>query len=638
MTPPSFESPLVATAITTEPPRWAVLQRQLFDGMDEARREFTARYTTGDGRLKFSYGLNSRDGVDDFYESFFNWPTLYLLGGADDLLDSAKQHWRGVTAQLTELGMLVEEFERGYDWFHQGESLLLFFGLCAADPDDQEFADRADRFARLYLPGSPSGNYNPGRRIIRAPHTGAGGPRWGLDEGWTTYRHDSSMRHWGLPLHDLPGIASWDDLADPANARRMGAAMQDRLGRGDTVVNLAATSLVTNAWLLTGADDLRRWVLDYTDAWRERMSAAGVLPDNVGPSGAVGELHGGAWYGGNYGWTWPHGLHSVGAAALVGAMNAVLADGDPGRFDLARNPLDVTWAQAKRGVIADEPMSLRGIWESHLGADLAAESVLVPNRYGPNGWFDYQPPPMPFATWLWHASGERQDAQRIADIHAASGYDWRTVRPFRDKMESGHEEPWLEYLAGRNPAFPERMLEVAIAEVERRAQLMDTLGGPSDPGELHFWQQLNPVLTEALLQLTTGTPQVLYNGGLLAGRLRYYDPDRTRPGLPPDVAALVTRVDGDGVGVRLVNLSAGRARRVVVAAGAFGEHRITAVGIEPDPGAATAPEPSRTRQDYSGTDVPAIEVVLPPRHHILLDLTVRLRAARASHQSARTVC
>ncbi|GAA1593982.1 hypothetical protein GCM10009804_58140 [Kribbella hippodromi] len=629
MTRPSSERiRLTATARTGEAPRWAVLQRQLFDLMDRGRREFTARYTTGDGRLEFPYTLNSRDGVDDFYESFFNWPTLYLLGGADDLLDSTKQHWRGITAQLTELGMLIGEFERGYDWFHQGESLLLFFGLCAADPDDQAFAERADRFARLYLPESPSGNYDPGRRIIRAPHTGAGGPRPGLGDGWSTYRHDSGMRHWGLPLYDLPGITDWDDLADPANAGRMGAALQSRVGCGDTVVNLSATSLVANAWLFTGADDLASWVLDYVDAWRERMSAVGILPDNVGPSGLVGELHDGAWYGGHYGWTWPHGLHSVGAAAVVGALNAVLVDGDRNRFDLARNPLEVTWAHAKQGVIADEPMSLRDIWAAHLGDDLAAHSVLVPNRHGPKGWFDYQPPPVPFATWLWHASGEHQDAERITRMHAASGYDWRTVRPFRDKMESGHEEPWLEYLAGRNPEFPERMLGVAIAEVGRRMRLMEQLAVPGGPDELHFWQQLNPVLTEALLQLTTGTPQVLYNGGLLAGRLRHYDPDRFRPGLPPDVAALVTRVDDQGAGVRLVNLSASATRRVVVAAGWFGEHRITAVRL-PETPAATS---------QTGLDASAVEVVLPPGHQIALDLTLRLRAVQPRHQSTRTVC
>ena len=31
----------------------------------------------------------------------------------------------------------------------------------------------------------------------------------------------------------------------------------------------------------------------------------------------------------------------------------------------------------------------------------------------------------------------------------------------------------------------------------------------------HHWQTSNPVTTEALLQLTLGAPQIMYNGGLL---------------------------------------------------------------------------------------------------------------------------
>ena len=45
------------------------------------------------------------------------------------------------------------------------------------------------------------------------------------------------------------------------------------------------------------------------------------------------------------------------------------------------------------------------------------------------------------------------------------------------------------------------------------------------------------VVTEVLTQLTWGAPQVVYNGGIAQARLRYYDADRGRPGLPPDVAA-----------------------------------------------------------------------------------------------------
>ena len=39
------------------------------------------------------------------------------------------------------------------------------------------------------------------------------------------------------------------------------------------------------------------------------------MPDNVGPDGIVGGLLDGRWYGGHYGWSWPHGWYSVGQAA-----------------------------------------------------------------------------------------------------------------------------------------------------------------------------------------------------------------------------------------------------------------------------------------------------------------------------------
>ena len=74
---------------------------------------FAREFTGPDGRLNYRHALTSRDGVDDFYETFFNWPQLYLLGGADDLLAEAERHWEGVTAQLTELGMLSASTSAG---------------------------------------------------------------------------------------------------------------------------------------------------------------------------------------------------------------------------------------------------------------------------------------------------------------------------------------------------------------------------------------------------------------------------------------------------------------------------------------------------------------------------------------------
>jgi hypothetical protein len=81
------------------PPAWAVLERKLLEEFDRALDVFLDKYTRADGRLiwKSSWQIsatvaemdNPRDGVDDFYESFSNWPLLYLLGGADRLLPLA---------------------------------------------------------------------------------------------------------------------------------------------------------------------------------------------------------------------------------------------------------------------------------------------------------------------------------------------------------------------------------------------------------------------------------------------------------------------------------------------------------------------------------------------------------------------
>ena len=50
---------------------------------------FLDKYAREDGTLIFRDDFRSRDGADDFYESFYNWPLLYLLGGDDDLLPLA---------------------------------------------------------------------------------------------------------------------------------------------------------------------------------------------------------------------------------------------------------------------------------------------------------------------------------------------------------------------------------------------------------------------------------------------------------------------------------------------------------------------------------------------------------------------
>jgi hypothetical protein len=636
----SHANEVVVAAGPCEPPKWAVLQRRLFDVLDGAWRAFEDRYTERDGRLVFHDRLgvppDDRDGVDDFYEAFFNWPALYLLGGADDLLPAAKRHWEGVTAQLTELGMLAGEYERGYDWFHQGEGLLFFYFLCLADPADSRFRERAERFAGLYL-GEAPGNYDAARNIIRAPHVGADGPRPGLGGGEPYFPWSpDGFAPYGLPLEGIDGITSYNQLlTDDRLARRMGRVMREAMGRGDTAVNLASTSLAANAFMLTGDHRYQAWVLRYVEGWLDRTRANnGILPDNVGLSGTVGEYLDGRWYGAHYGWSWPHGLHSVGTAAVVGSMNAALLSRDDGYLDLGRAPLDLVMTQARRLAPRSTPMSMGERWAERFAGLEDRESLLVPYRISASGWHDYHPMQSALPTALWHHSQAGADLERLRRLEAGSSYEWSAVHAFRDKEEAGHEEPWLAYLDGRNPGYPEQILQAALQVVEDRLMRMasdptDAVTGPATE-DIHLWQNMNPVATEALTQLCFGAPQVLYNGGLLQARLRYYDGDRDRPGLPPGVAALVERIDPAATALTLVNLDPAAPHRVIVQAGAFAEHRIQAVRRS-RLGDSQSPGPTTDWQALTETG-PFLEVELGPSAGLRLDLRLALRADAPSYR------
>jgi hypothetical protein len=88
------------------------------------------------------------------------------------------------------------------------------------------------------------------------------------------------------------------------------------------------------------------------------------------------------------------------------------------------------------------------------------------------------------------------------------------------------------------------------------------------------------VITTPLITLMNGGNEPGTSGSLVHGRLRYFDPDRRRSGVPEDVAALVDTLEDGGVAVTLVNVNQTQERTVVVQAGAYGEHTATEVQAE----------------------------------------------------------
>jgi hypothetical protein len=89
----------------------------------------------------------------------------------------------------------------------------------------------------------------------------------------------------------------------------------------------------------------------------------------------------------------------------------------------------------------------------------------------------------------------------------------------------------------------------------------------------------NPASSDAMVQLMWGALLPGREGGLLNARVRYFDPDKRRAGIPEDVAALVSALGDTSTSVTLVNLSRSQRRTVIVQGGGYGEHHLIDVTL-----------------------------------------------------------
>ena len=361
---------VVPITTTDTPPEWAVWERLVFEQLEPAAREFVEKYTRPDGTLIWRDEWPGMDGSDDGYGSFYNFSLYYALGGPEAFRPLAERLWDAVTRQFTEYGQICNEFDAHYDWMHHGESYTSFYFFGLADPTSPMHRRRAIRFADLYL-GGPSdvSNYDPKLKLIRSPITGSRGPHFrNTAEDWVTHR--PILAHYPLPFDDIPNVDSSEAWNDDALFPNILEAMNRRMMRGDVPLNLTSTSLMLNAYMYTGDERYRRWVLEYVDVWRKRVRENdGILPDNVGLSGKIGENMDGKWWGGYYGWRWPHGLFNQLESTIIGAGNAYLVSGDPEYLELPRSVIDLVSRNARR----------------------ENGRVLVPHRHGDDGWYDFRP-------------------------------------------------------------------------------------------------------------------------------------------------------------------------------------------------------------------------------------------------------
>jgi hypothetical protein len=545
------ESALTTIELTqaAAPPEWALWERQLLQQMYPAALEFVRKYTREDGTLIWRDKWPGMDGSDDGYESFYNFPLYYALGGPDEMDALSRRLWESVTRQFTAYGQVHKEFDGYYDWMHHGESYTNFYFFGLADPLNAKFRERATRFAGLYVGEDPDApNYDAERRLIRSPITGSRGPRFvNSAEDWVTHRE--VLSGYPLPYDDIPGVTSSDAWVDDARFPGILKAMNERMMRGDVPLNLTATSLVSNAYMYSGELKYRQWIEQYVAAWAERVrNNHGILPDNVGLDGKIGAYLDGKWWGGYYGWRWPHGLFNQVEATLIGGTNAYLVSGDRHYLDLPRSVLDLALQQSRQ----------------------ENGTTVVPHRHSERGWYDYRPIKAAHPIYLWYISQDAADLQRVQTLTKGTSFERLDYKKGKGDWE--HTGAWFGYIQGLNPDYPLQILRATYNETLQRLRAIRN--DQSDPTQrnVHHWQQKNPVVLEALVQLMLGAPNHVYHGGLLHSRLFYFDPGRRRPGLPPDVAALVDGITADSVSVHLVNLHLSEAREVLVQAGAFGEH------------------------------------------------------------------
>jgi hypothetical protein len=171
--------------------------------------------------------------------------------------------------------------------------------------------------------------------------------------------------------------------------------------------------------------------------------------------------------------------------------------------------------------------------------------------------------------------------------------DWSQVERLAAAHRGKPETPeagWIAFLQGNNADYPERAFQRDLDQVSRK--LRRTLNEHGDPETWvdSHWSSLDPLPQDNLIRLTLGGLPVDLRGEMLHARLRYFDAENHRPGLPAGVAALVRRFDAGITEVELVNTDRLEAKSLLVQGGAYGEHQI--LEVSSPAGSQTVNQPS----------------------------------------------
>ena len=520
-------------------PAWATLERKLIAENTPACREFFEKYYDKRGYLQAFIRWGANDGPDDAFENFNRWPELHALGADDRIMEIYLTALDGMIRQYSEArttdvpagrdGMYVNEFSAQSDWMHHGEGLQLFNRMALSAPALPAYRDRVRRFAAMYMGEDASApNYDSQRKLIRSMINGSRGP---------LLRKATALDWVGDPF-DTTGFVALHGESTYKQFLEHYEEYTDVVG--DHFLNLVATTLPTNAYLATGEEKYKRWIVDYLDAWLARMKQNdGIIPSFVDLDGKIGGAEG-RWWGNAYGWGFSPVNPVTGRRedrnriprALVGFSNALLVTGDRKYVEAWRDMIAAVNARAR---------TVEGRRE-------------YPTMFNASGGYSWQRTP-------WN-------------VGALEVWYW-SMRP--DDRERVGANPWVEFLEGKNAGYPETVLTRDLESIPKKVAAIRDDRTPPEKRLADNMLDLNPAATDSLVRLMWGALVPSREGGLLNARLRYFDPVRQRAGVPDDVAALVSAIDDRRTVVTLVNLNASSARSVIVQAGGYAEHEFESV-------------------------------------------------------------
>ncbi len=608
------------------PPGWALMQRQLMDLNDEGAELFCQTYNERAG------GIYWADCIDDFYERYYNWGLHFSLGGDENVLFRALEGWNAVTRTGDDSIVhrpnhqwfyhgdkarrrFTQQIHREYfnkqsksgagstEWHHMGEANMAFYHFGLADPTISENLRRAKSFAAMYMGLDPlAPNFDPQLGQFRSNIQSSEGPVLDNDVARTVWwlqgiAYGKPMRAYvngqggrsslWPAIKDLP--IDW--FEDEQLRDHVVNTFEKAVLQGDSPQSLAATALITNAYLYTGEDKYRQWVLDYVEMWMGKIEQnSGIVPDNIGPSGKIGEYKDGTWWGGIYGWN-GRGYTNIFHSLTIGAECALLLTGDYGYLDLLRSQVEMLLDNA---IVTENG------------------TLLAANKHGPGGWYDHAPLRVKEAAHLYHASQSEQDRALLLRLREGDpGTDWTILEDEGETGQDRNEKARFMYHEGENPSWPEDLMRAEVKRTLENHQFMRSDERTPEQIIAQNQEAANPVATKGLTNVALGAPQAVYNGGLVRATVRYFDAERRRPGLPLDVAAFVDRIADRDVGVHLVNTSVKEEHTVILQAGAFGEHSFKT--------ACARADESRHQADVNGK---YLAVSLPPSTSIQIDVAI----------------